>query len=87
MKKERDTFGDRIAASFLMLLASFITALIIWAFISFLTFKSSSEAFIPFSYVMYTSLSFAVFAFMAPNKSLDAIGWVWKQMENLFRFN
>ena len=85
MKKERTTFGDRIAASYLMLLAAFITFLLIWLFITILFYKADNIASIPFAFVIYSSVSFALFAFIAPNKSLDTIGWVWKKIENIIK--
>jgi len=85
MKKEKITFGDRAASTFVMLLASFITALIIWGFV-FLFVGRAGEVFIfPFKFVIYATAAFTTLAFIAPNASLNSMGWVWKKIENFIK--
>ena len=85
MKKEKTTFGDRVASSFVMLLASFITALIIWGFV-FLFVGRAGEVFVfSFNFVIYATTTFTTLAFIAPNASLNIMGWVWKKIENFIK--
>ena len=85
MKKEKTTFGDRVASSFVMLLASFITALIIWGFV-FLFVVRAGEVFIfPFNFVIYFTAALTALAFISPNASLNSMGWVWKKIENIIK--
>ena len=85
MKKEKTTFGDRVASSFVMLLASFITAIIIWGFV-FLFVGRAGEVFVfPFKFVIYATSAFTALAFIAPNVSLNSMGWVWKKIENIIK--
>ena len=85
MKKNKVTFGERIEASFLMLIASFLTALFLWGFTFALSSKGGDLFTFPFSFVFYFSGFFVFFAFVAPNKSIDAIGWLWKKIENFLK--
>jgi hypothetical protein len=77
----RIKFGDRVAASFLIFVASLITATIIWAFV-FIFVGRAGELFVfPFSFVLYSCAGFTVLAFLLPNRSIDCIGWVWNKID------
>ena len=85
MNKEKTTFGDRVASSFVMLLASFVTAIVIWGFV-FLFVGRAGEVFLfPFKFVIYSTAAFTVLAFISPSASLNSIGWIWKKIENFIK--
>ena len=83
MKKEQTTLGDRLAAALVMFLAAFITGCVIWGVTLYASAKALFMFVLPFSIVLYFSGFFAIFAFLAPNRSLDIMGGIWKKMENL----
>jgi hypothetical protein len=85
MKEARTTLGDRFSAAFLICVASFITALIIWGFIGLFVGRAGEIFALPFKVVVYSTACFTVLAFLSPDKSLDCIGWVWKQIEKIVR--
>ena len=86
MKKERSTFSDRIAASFVMLFLSFVTALIIWGVAVLIIGKATAgDSIVPFDFVVYFTVIFTVLAFLSPNVSLDCLGWIWKKIEKMYK--
>ena len=81
MEKENVTFGDRLSTSFIMLVASFITGVIICCVIFFYGMAGGEVITIQFSFVIYITIAFALYGFVAPDRSMNTIGWIWKKLE------
>lgn len=86
MKDKKITLGDRLASSFVMLLASFITGVIIWGFVIIIIGKAHPAVFPSFNYVLYATAFFTLLAFILPNTSLNIMGWIWKKIDNFIKF-
>ena len=85
MENNKTTFGDRFAASFIMFVASFITAIIIWGFVFFFVGKAGGIFIFPFIFVIYTTAAFTILAFISPKISLSCIGWVWGKIDKFIK--
>ena len=85
MNKEKTKIGDRFAASFLLLFASFLTASIVWFLVVFLIGKAGGLFNFPFEYVLYFTGAFTFLAFISPNKAIDSMGWIWGKIDSLFK--
>ena len=85
LKSQDNSFGARIAASFAMLIASFITACVIWLIAFYFIGKSGNIFIFSVEFIGYVTAVFTVMAFIFPNKTLDLIGWVWQKLDNLIK--
>ena len=83
MKKENPDLGERGAASFVMLLASFTTFLILWLIISYFIVRATHDSYFSFNVVIYTTGVFTVISFFLPNTTLNIMSYIWKKMEAL----
>ena len=85
MKKYESTLGYRLAASFLMMVASFVTAFISWLFFSFLIGKADQAFIFPFNIVYYFTAVFTILAFVSPTLALYCMGWIWNKIEKFVK--
>lgn len=85
-EKRRLTLGDRFAAAFVMFFAAGLTALILWLFSVFLaTRMTSGEEVISPAFILYFTSTFMIFGFLAPNKSIDVLSWIWSKVVGYFK--
>ena len=82
---KKTTLGDRFAASFALLLASFVTALLIWGIVFLFIGRAGQLFMFPFSFVFYSTVFFTTIGFILPDTSIELIGWVWKKLEPLVK--
>jgi len=85
MEKEKIDFGSRIASAFVMFLASFITAIVIWLFILLLTAGPQHNDIPSFSPVFYFSVFFSFLSFLVPKLSLNIMAYIWGKMAALIK--
>ena len=85
MEKENVTFGDRLSTAFIMLIASFVTTIIICCVILFYAMAANEVFTVQFSFAIYIALFFALYGFVAPDRSMNTIGWIWKKLEGLVK--
>lgn len=85
LKKENESFGSRIASTFAMMLASFLTSLIIWLLISIFVVRGSELFILPIPFIIYFTFFFTVLGFIFPNKTLEVISWIWKKIDNFIK--
>ena len=81
MKNEKVMLGDRLSTFFIMLVASFITGVIICCVILFYGMANGEVITVQFSLVIYIAIAFAFYGFVAPDRSMNTIGWIWKKLE------
>ena len=85
MNKNKTTFADRFAASFIMMIASSLTAMVIWVFVFFIVGRAGEIFIFPFIYVFYATAAFTILAFVSPNISLRCMGWIWGKMDKFIK--
>ncbi len=73
--------GDRIIGAFVMLIAAGFTSVLLWLVLNLRTVRYSdgNEILTPFFILIFTGI-FLLLGFIAPIKSTDALGWVWKRI-------
>ncbi len=82
---ESNSFSTRLAASFAMFFASFVTGLTIWFLVFFFIGKAGEIFIFPIKFIGYFTASFTIMGFIFPNKSLDLIGWVWGKLSKFIK--
>jgi len=87
MEKPVITMGDRIAAAFVMFIASAITSIGLWSVLIFILLKLNINNSMAFSLVYYFTGFFTILAFMFPDLALKMMAGIWKRIDrflNLF---
>ena len=77
MEKEKIEIGERIASAYVMFLASFTTATVIWLFILLLTGGAQHNDIPSFSPVLYFSVFFTLLSLFVPKLSLNIMAYIW----------
>ena len=83
MNNNKVTIVDRLITAFVLFGASFITGVIVWGILWNILMRFNLMT--PFSLVLFFSLCFTVFGFLAPNKSIDAIGILWEKLHQIIK--
>lgn len=82
---EGGSFSARLAASFAMFFASFVTGLTIWLLVFFFIGKAGEIFTFPIIFIGYFTALFTVLGFISPNKSLELLGWVWDKLNKFIK--